>query len=229
MTAAMLDRQQRMEQCQGLVYALARQIRRKLPAYIVLEDLIEYGEVGLAEAARDFDAACGGAFSTFAYHRVRGAIYDGLSQMAWFSRSQYDRLRAERSAAVGAAEPAAEASPVEPSLEPTHCAAPRLPSMVYLSTAPEEAGKAGAAALVECSLSSPPAAAIRRETACKLDELIEALPQQQRTLIRATFFEGLTLQEAGRRLGMGKAWASRLRRRVLAHLRRGLQLAGAAP
>ena len=77
------EQQQWIEQCQGLVRSLALQIHRKLPANIDLEDLIAYGQLGLVEAARSFDAGRGCQFSTFAYYRIRGAIYDGAAKMSW--------------------------------------------------------------------------------------------------------------------------------------------------
>ena len=49
--------QRLIEEYQGLVRSLALRIHRKLPRYIDIEDLIAYGQVGLAEAARDFDPA----------------------------------------------------------------------------------------------------------------------------------------------------------------------------
>ena len=73
---------------------------------------------------------------------------------------------------------------------------------------------------------SPQAAAIDAETSCKVNQLIDELPEECRSLIRAAYFEGLTLTEAGQRLGIGKAWASRLHAKALGRLGRSLRLAG---
>ncbi len=74
--------------------SLARaRIHRSVPVRVDLEDLIAYGELGLAQAARDFDPSRDCRFVTFAYYRVQGAIYDGLAKMTWTSRSRYKRLR----------------------------------------------------------------------------------------------------------------------------------------
>ena len=71
MTELSHDRQRLIEECQGLVRSLALQIKTKAPASIELDDLISYGQIGLAEAARDFDPDRGFRFSTFAYYRMR--------------------------------------------------------------------------------------------------------------------------------------------------------------
>ena len=92
------DRAQLIEECQGLVRTLAQQVRGKSPRHVELDDLIAYGQVGLAEAARDFDAARGHRFSTFAYYRIRGSIYDGLSKLCGVSRGHYQHVRYQQMA-----------------------------------------------------------------------------------------------------------------------------------
>jgi RNA polymerase sigma factor for flagellar operon FliA len=92
------SRQELIQEAQPLVFSLATRISRNIPVRVELDDLIAYGEVGLAEAARDFDPDRGVQFTTFAYYRVQGAIYDGLSEMSWISRARYKRLCYERMA-----------------------------------------------------------------------------------------------------------------------------------
>src|SRR5215471_8434219 len=84
-----------VEQHLSLVQALARKVKKSVGASIELDDLVAYGSKGLVEAAERFDARQGVAFSTFAYYRIRGAMYDGLRTMGWYSRSDYARYRAE--------------------------------------------------------------------------------------------------------------------------------------
>ena len=75
------QREQLIEQGQALVFSLAARIARSVPVRVDLEDLIGYGELGLAQAARDFVPDRGAEFTSYAYYRVRGAIFDGLAQM----------------------------------------------------------------------------------------------------------------------------------------------------
>jgi RNA polymerase sigma factor for flagellar operon FliA len=79
---------------------------------------------------------------------------------------------------------------------------------------------------VDRSEPEAPAIAVGREISQRLHELVAALPPEAATLIRATYFEGLTLQEAGTRLGVSKSWASRLHARALQRLARSLRLEG---
>ena len=49
------------------------------------------------EAANSFDPSRGVLFKTFAYYRIRGAIYDSLRKMGWFAKES-PRLRFESGA-----------------------------------------------------------------------------------------------------------------------------------
>jgi RNA polymerase sigma factor for flagellar operon FliA len=225
MTAPAKTAHELIAECQGLVRALAWKIHRGLPSNVDSEDLIAYGQLGLAEAARDFDASRTGAFSTYAYYRIRGAIYDGLSKMSWFSRARYARLRyAQRANELLAAENDAARSGerrVEDDVRWFRGLVSGLAVAYLASSARDDEGETEPS-LVDSS-PAPPGVAMDRETRQILHELISELPAQSAELIRATYFEGLTLQEAGQRLGISKAWASRLHARTLEQLGRSLR------
>src|SRR5262245_52320469 len=87
-----------VEQHLPLVQSIARKVKRTLSAAIDIEDLVGYGSKGLVEAAERYDPRQGVAFSTFAYYRIRGAMFDGLRTMGWYSRADYARYRAEERA-----------------------------------------------------------------------------------------------------------------------------------
>src|SRR6185436_19532883 len=76
-----------------MVRAIAVQVRRQVSDRLELDELIGYGSEGLIEAAGRFDPLHGVKFSTFAWHRVRGAIYDGLREMGHLKRGDYARLQ----------------------------------------------------------------------------------------------------------------------------------------
>ncbi|HSP07431.1 MAG TPA: sigma-70 family RNA polymerase sigma factor, partial [Acidobacteriota bacterium] len=76
-----LSEEDLIEKYTPLIRSLARQIRGRLSLTIEFEDLESYGRLGLLEASRRFDYKLGVAFKTFAYYRIKGAIYDGLRKM----------------------------------------------------------------------------------------------------------------------------------------------------
>lgn len=223
MTAARKTAEQLIEGCQNLVRSLAWKIRRTLPEQVDIDDLIGYGQVGLAEAAKNFDPDRGLEFSTFAYYRIRGAIYDGVSKMSWLSRAQYHRLRYEQLAdevlRLQGTEDLADADDLEVEAAWLQQLTSSL-AVVYLTTHCDEDHPAD---VEDESAPAPPAEAISKETSQVLHRLIDALPDQAGILVRAVYFEGLTLKDAGERIGVSKAWASRLHARTLEQLARSLQ------
>jgi RNA polymerase sigma factor for flagellar operon FliA len=224
------DPQQLIEECQGLVRSLAVAIRRKLPPNVDLEDLVAYGQIGLVEAARDFDPARGGRFSTYAYYRIRGAIYDGLSKMTWFGRRDQAQVRYHRGSneLLRLEEEEAGTSPETGLTVDARWLrnVTRALAVVYLATQVDAEEGPGVGALEDRSSPAAPAVAIGREISQRLHELVDALPPEASQLIRSTYFEGLTLQEAGARLGVSKSWASRLHAKALQRLARSLRLEG---
>ena len=79
---------------------IAGKIKEQLPREIEFDDLYNYGMQGLLEAAERYDRKHGVTFQTFAYYRVRGAMFDGLRNMGWLPRHEYARLRFEERAAA---------------------------------------------------------------------------------------------------------------------------------
>src|SRR5262245_24380144 len=77
-----------------LVRNIANRVKRLLgSASVEVDDLVSYGVTGLIEAQARYDPRYGVAFTTFAYHRVEGAKYDGLRRMGALPRTLYARLR----------------------------------------------------------------------------------------------------------------------------------------
>ena len=231
MSAVLKSPSQLIEEHQGLVRALAWRIHRNLPEHMELDDLIAYGQIGLAEAAQGFDFDRGNRFSTFAYYRVRGAIYDGLSKMGWFSRSQYQRIRFTQMANEllrldGETSEETERTNSEDS--DWLCGLTSALAVVYLATQATEDGESLDPGLADNSTPSPPSVAIGLETTQKLHELIAQLPAESGKLIRAVYFEGLSLSEAGQQIGVSKAWASRLHAKALGRLADSLRSLGLA-
>jgi len=81
-----LDRNALIKQYQPLVRRLAHHMMAKLPASVEVDDLIQVGLIGLADALTRYEAAQGVQFETFATQRIRGAMLDELRENDWMSR-----------------------------------------------------------------------------------------------------------------------------------------------
>lgn len=81
-----LDREAMLRQYVPLVRRLAHHMIAKLPPSVEVDDLIQVGMIGLAEALSRFQANQGVQFETFATQRIRGAMIDELREGDWMSR-----------------------------------------------------------------------------------------------------------------------------------------------
>jgi RNA polymerase sigma factor for flagellar operon FliA len=147
--------------------------------------------------------------------------------MAWLSRSQYNRVRSEQMAnevleAEGNGSPASEGAGTRADVRWLRNATRAL-AVVYLATSSDLEAESGRASLEDRSVPEASELAMGHEMADRLRGLIDALPSEPRELIRAVYFEGLTLQEAGNRLNISKSWASRLHAKTLQRLARSLR------
>ena len=202
---------------QGLVRAIAWKTHQRVPHHVEIDDLIAYGQIGLLEAITAFDAERGRKFTTYAWHRIRGAILDGLGTMSWFNRAKFERSEYEQpvaSAPATAGAAAAAPSAASPTATPA-AARGRRPTRSGLEDVPVMSREPDAGDDV-----------LKREMIAFMRDLVGALPEKEAGLLRGVFFEGRTLTEAARRVGISTAWASRLQTRTLADLRVALERNG---
>jgi RNA polymerase sigma factor for flagellar operon FliA len=219
---------QLVEKHLSLVQAIARKVKKTLNASIELDDLVGYGSKGLVEAAERFDARHGVAFTTFAYYRIRGAIYDGLRAMGWYSRADYARYRAEEraneylrnradregagraqgGAAGGTSPTASEAATLAEVHEIlSSVATVHITSLEAASTVPDE------------SLPAADVAVDNHRMSHRVRQAVAALPDKERRLMELYYFADKNLEEAGAELGLSKSWACRLHARAVDLLR----------
>jgi RNA polymerase sigma factor for flagellar operon FliA len=70
----------------ALVKAIAVRVHENLPVHVDLDDLVHAGILGLFDAATKYNPEKKVAFSSYAKHRIKGAILDSLRQLDWASR-----------------------------------------------------------------------------------------------------------------------------------------------
>ncbi len=76
-----------------LVRKIAYHLLSRLPANVLLEDLIQAGSIGLMEAEKNFDDSKGASFETYAGIRIRGAMLDEIRKGDWSPRSVHRNTR----------------------------------------------------------------------------------------------------------------------------------------
>lgn len=76
-----------------LVNKIAYHLMARLPASVLVDDLVQSGMIGLLEAARNFDSGKGASFETFAGIRIRGAMLDEMRRGDWVPRSVHKNSR----------------------------------------------------------------------------------------------------------------------------------------
>lgn len=219
------DVNQLVEKHLSLVQAIARKVKKTLNASIDVDDLVGYGSKGLVEAAERFDARHGVAFTTFAYYRIRGAMYDGLRAMGWYSRADYARYRAEeraneylrnRADREGAAQAEAGAGGKKPDAETALAEVNEILSgiaTVHITSLE------AASSVADESLPAPDVAVESHRMSRRVREAVAALPDKERRLMELYYFADKNLEEAGAELGLSKSWACRLHARAVELLR----------
>lgn len=220
------DKRAVCDQYMPYVRSIAGKVKKTVAKEIEFDDLVEYGMIGLLEAADRFDPEVGANFMTFAYYRIRGAIYDGLRGMGWMSRSEYAKARFEERANEYLAEVAqAEAAGEEAPDNPFEMAVQDLASAVQGLAAVYLTSLDGAEGLQIEDVETP-----GQEEALGLDqarslvrETIKKLNEQERTLLELYYYKEMSLQEVGKQLGLSKSWTSRLHARVIDKLHRLLE------
>jgi len=76
-----------IEKYAPLVKRIAHHLLARLPASVLVDDLIQAGMIGLLEAARKYDSSKGASFETYAGIRIRGSIIDEVRRGDWTPRS----------------------------------------------------------------------------------------------------------------------------------------------
>lgn len=203
---------------QELVEKVVRRLSRELDLSCDPEDLRAWGQQGLLEAQQRFDATRGVRFSTFAYYRVRGAVIDGVRKQGWLRRRAYAKLKALEATDL-VSEPVGELEAQQRS-ESAEQRAARIGDLL---------GKISAAYLLsalgqgdDAAPETPEDQVDQAMTRQVVQRDLAGLPERERALLQAVYFDGATIEEAGARLGLSKSWASRMHAKALERMRKSL-------
>lgn len=200
----------------GFAHAIAAELAGKYPPNITRADLEAAAELGLVQAARSYDPSRSVSFATFAYYRVRGAIFDDVrkSWQASHLKSASEKTTSEEFTGTA---PHQEAQASWEGFEDS-TSFPSSTSFISLSSNHSER----LAAMTE----SPANHVLRREEFEAIQKALRQLPKRHRFVLRAYYYEELSLVSIGRQLNLSKSWVSRIHAQALAMVRKILQESG---
>lgn len=203
--------------------------RMNVPAGVDRDDLYGSGMLGLIAAADAWESERGLKFSTFAYHKIRGAILDDLRKQDVVSRGKRELLReVERFVQQSEQEngmaplPEAIAEKLSVSVAEIDDALACARSAGEISLESEGEDSRLSALLGDPRSEDPVGSAEFAEMKQLLVEAIEALPEQEKTVITLYYAEELLLKDIGEVLGVTESRVSQIHSRALYKLNRQL-------
>jgi RNA polymerase sigma factor FliA len=203
-------------------HAIAAEVLKKLPFSVDRDDAIGAAELGLVEAAQKFDPSRGVLFKTFAYYRIRGAIYDALRKGGWLKAESTLRFEAGANEYLKDYTEAHPSEAVPPST--AYAEIQQLTSAVVTSYMLSLDGLQHEVA--DTKTISAEESLLERDGQRQLRDAISRLPENNRRLIEEYYFHDATLEEIGAKLGLSKSWVCRLHAKSLDMLKAIMTQAG---
>lgn len=221
-----------------LVKYVAGRIYSKLPKRVDVKDLISSGTLGLIDAVEKFNLNKKVKFETYASSRIKGAIIDFLRSIDWVPRhlrsvaKDIDKVTEDLKVQLGR-DPTDEeiAEEMGISVDKLYDVLSQLSHSSILALdelIPTDASKGSLVELrgaVEDEKAIEPASFFEEaEEKQFLTGAIEALTEREKNLITLYYYQGLTLKEIGKVLGVSESRVSQLHAKALLHLKNHLRV-----
>ena len=210
-----------------LVTRIAQQMLRRMPGNVELDDLIQAGMVGLLEAGQRYAVRETSSFTTFARHRIRGAMLDSLRKSDWSPRSLRRRARD-----IARAQHCIERDTCKAAQPPAIAAAAGLPLDKYhqtirdcnlsmLLSLDESAASVSGQARPEAVDAKPRPDEELEQTQARdaMQAEIEALPETERTILLLYYDEELLMREIGVILELTESRVCQVLKQIVEKLR----------
>ena len=215
-----------------LVKYVAGRVGVGLPPNIEQSDLVSYGIFGLIDAITKFDLAREIKFETYAITRIRGAIIDELRSIDWIPRSvrakakSVERAYAELQTTLHRTPTEAEvAAHMEISLSDLHAIFSQV-SYVNVVALDELLGGGDKGegvslgdTLEDTRAEDPVMAFETEETKQILADAINGLPEREKVVVTLYYYEGLTLAEIGKVLGVTESRICQMHSKAVIQMR----------
>jgi RNA polymerase sigma factor for flagellar operon FliA len=181
-----------------LVHQAVARFLRKLPPNVLRDDLVAAGTYGLIDSLRKNGGDEGVTFEWYARIRIRGAIVDELRTQDWLTRRARNQVTA---AAVS-----------EESGGVRAC-------VVGFDDLP---GRLASGGFADEDAQSPLDAVAERMDHVALANAVARLPERERYIIAAHYFEGVQFKAIAQTLGVSEPRISQLHARAVQRLREAL-------
>ncbi len=220
-----------------IVRSVARQIHRRLPQHVDIDDMVSAGSIGLMDACARFDPAKCVPFPGYAKLRIRGAILDSLRGLDWGPRRLRRKSRAidvavtALTARLGRAPNETEvAQEMGLQIAQYHKLLDQLNGLEIDSlhvARYEDSSEDRLTCLPARSEECPFFLCQRREIQSRMAYAISQLPDQERLAITLYYYQEMTMSEVGLTLGVGASRVSQIHASAVAHLKAALRVPAA--
>ena len=224
------DRSQLIRENMPLVELLVQRMTPQVPCFMTKEDMISAAMVGLIDAANKFDPTKGVKFKTFAEYRVRGAVFDEMRKLDWFSRSMRDKqnqlaqtmLRLERKFGRSPEEEEM-AQEMAMTIDEYHdllCEVSHLGCVSLHETLDHtEEGRSFLDNLEDIGGSAPADILEKAEMTRIMADILDELSEKERLVVALYYYEELTQKEIAEVLSVSEGRVSQLHSQALLKLR----------
>lgn len=234
-TARMARRDQVVLEHLPLVKAIAVRVHENLPVHVDLDDLVHAGILGLFDAANKFDSGKQVAFSSYAKHRIKGAILDSLRQLDWASRDlrrrhkQVEAATRELSATLQRNPTEAEvAAKLGVDVERWRQMMLDLRSvgLISASTRAADQEELPAPDFPSKPETQPDSMCAREQLKNVLGDAMKALPERYQKVVMLYYTNEMTMKEIGGVLGINESRVSQIHKSALEKMAAVLQANG---
>ena len=218
-----------------LVKAIAVRVHENLPVHVDLDDLVHAGILGLFDAATKYNPDKKVAFSSYAKHRIKGAILDSLRQLDWASRDLRRRHKQVEAATRDLASElqrnpteteVAEKLGVEQTRWRQMMVDLRSAGMVSASTRAGDNDDLPAPDFPSKPDTHPDRMCEREQLREVLSTAMRTLPERYQKVVVLYYTNEMTMKEIGGVLGINESRVSQIHKSALEKMANVLQLAG---
>jgi len=218
-----------------LVKAIAIRVHENLPVHVDLDDLVHAGILGLFDAASKYDPDKQVVFSSYAKHRIKGAILDSLRQLDWASRDMRRRHK-QLEAATRDLSSTLQRAPTEAEVAAklgmdvdrwrNMMLDLRNVGLVSASTRANENEDLPAPDFPSNPETQPDSICAREQLRSVLGDAMKTLPERYRKVVLLYYTNEMTMKEIGGILGINESRVSQIHKSALEKMGVALQANG---